>query len=781
MESISTSSSETWLSHPDTLWTDHVDQVENYAVQFASSLPDTINRLIDKEIFTGITKWVAVLHDLGKTTTYFQNYIRSKEKTRTDLTQHALISALVTYWVVQRWLTEQKNLNELTEIFSFLAYMVVRSHHGDLNNPYRLYRIGCEQIKIIQKQWHSIDREQLNAFWAKKAIPLTISEIDNSITNLPASFKPQRTLVRFFRKRSDFTFYLITNSLFSVLLDADKSAAGLDQLPSESVNLPADLIDRHRAQKGWDQPKTPFDQLRQKAYGQTLKRVTTAKEQRIFSLQIPTGFGKTFMAFSAALKILDKHRLNRVIYALPFMAIIDQNFEEISEVLKKTLEGEIDSSLLLKHHHLSDVFFKAKDHEYEPREAQLLMEGWHSQIIVTTFVQLFHTLIGYRNRTLRKFHRLANSVIILDEIQAIPFKYWELLNRMIREFAVYFNSYFILVTATEPRLIPPEDKIPLVEPEPFYQAVDRVKLYPELTPIESLEEYKNFVLEKVHGKKRVIVVFNTINSAMQFYSLLRGEMENLHFLSTRIIPAYRIRLIQKLADEESYFLVTTQLIEAGVNLDAEVVFRDLGPLDSINQVAGRCNRFAKGEQGKVYVVKLLDEKNKRSYASYIYDPSLLDLTERLLKNKLITEKEFLRYCDRYFDEVSRFPQNESQTIVDAVANLMYDDDDRAISNFRLIEQNYEKYDVFIEVDQEAQVVWEQYCTLKEIDDFWERRNVYLKIKNRFRNYIISIGEKDLRSNPPPVVNHLYYVSHAQLDEYYDMETGFRTVSETSIW
>ncbi len=781
MAATSTFSDKILLSHPDIRWVDHTYKVASYAVNFASSLPESVNKLLSKKLIIGLCRWIALLHDLGKTTAYFQEYIRSHQHLKTEHSQHALLSALVTYWITYHWLKKESVEPEQVEILAFLAFMAVRYHHGNLNNPFQAYRIYREQIEILRQQWQSIDFNQLGDFWIENKLPLSIDQIGEFIDTLPRSFSPERRIVRFFRKRTDFRYYFLTNILFSILLDADKSAVGLQEIPSQFSKLPDNLIDTYRSLKGWDNATTDFGNLRNRAYYEAIRTIETKSTGKIFSLQIPTGFGKTLTALSVALKLLNKEKLNRIIYSLPFTSIIDQNYEAIRDVFHTVFNQKIDSTILLKHHHLSDLFYATDDKEYEPLESQLLIEGWHSNVIVTTFIQLFHTLIGFKNRTLRKFHRLANSVIILDEIQSIPPHYWRLLNRIIGEFSVVFNCYFLLVTATEPRLFSFDQKTKLVEPEPYFASINRVDLYPILNQGMDLEAYQEFVLEKSRNQSRTIVVFNTINSAKQFFKTIFPHVKSPYYLSSHLIPRQRLEIIQKLNDEEEFFLVTTQLIEAGVNLDAEVVFRDLGPLDSINQVAGRCNRFARHGKGKVFVVKLLDSRNQRSFASYIYDKSLIDLTQRILNTDIINENLFLQYCNTYFEQISQFPQNKSEQLIESVANLKYDNDDFAISTFRLIEQNYEKYDVFIEVDKIAQKVWQKYVDLKKIDDFWERRAAYLQIKNKFQNYVISIGANDLKRNPPPIVEGIYYVNQNQLDDYYDLITGYKKVSNTSIW
>ena len=779
MAPISISSDNQWLSHPDTFWIDHTRRVEHLAVEFARSLPATVSQPLPFDVFVELCRQVALFHDLGKTTAFFQDYIRHENPVKTERTQHALLSAVVAYWVIETWLKENVPTISEPEVVAFLAYLTIRYHHGDLHNPTRSYAIKS-QSQLLQEQWASIERRQLQEFWESKRIYLPLSEIDQRIQALPNSFRPQRHIVRFFRRRTDMNYYFLTNTLYSVLIDADKSAVGLHELPTMPERLPADLVDRFRKNSGWDRPCSHFDKLRNKAYREAVAKIEGGTQKRILNLQIPTGFGKTLTAVSVALKILNNHQLQRIIYSLPFTAIIDQNYEELKSVLKSTYHGEVDTTLLLKHHYLSDIFYRTGEEAYTTPEAELLIEGWYSQIIVTTFVQLFHTLIGYRNRALRKFHRLANSVIILDEIQSIPFKYWRVLNEVLTHFAHRFNCYFIVVTATQPQIFSVEKQLPLVNPRDYYRTINRIRLFLHIEATRSMNEFLEEVREKSKGKRRIIVVLNTIRSAQEFYQQIQQHVENVDFLSSHIVPRERLARIRRLNTSDHYFLVTTQIVEAGVNLDAEIVFRDWAPLDSINQVAGRCNRFQKGDQGEVHIYRLTNEKG-RLFSSFIYDRSLLDVTTKTFSETEYEESAFLELCEKYFNKIAEFTTSESIELLDSISKLRYTDDDRAIEHFRLIEQNYEKQDVFIELDEDAQDVWETYSSLKNYTNYWERREVYLKIKNIFQNYVISVGVRDLETNPPPIVNGMYYVSHSQLDEYYDFRTGYKSVSETSIW
>jgi CRISPR-associated endonuclease/helicase Cas3 len=773
-------SKEDWLSHPDTLWKKHVEGVVANTVKFVQELPDSVNQLIDKNLLLDIAKTCALLHDLGKLTLFFQSYIRSPEKGKSELSQHALLAALLTYWIVNKKVSEIAQKDPKFDIIPFIAYMAVRSHHGNLDHFFKLKALSPNQCDLVKKQWDSINKEKLQFFWNLHAFPIPLEQISKLINELPNSFKPARKLLKYLSIKKDLDAYFLTNLLYSILLDADKSAIGLDALPDQIKKLSPRIIDEYREKKGWNSDSSEFNRLRNQAYHEAIGNININGDQQKFALSLPTGFGKTYTSLSIALIFLNSKNLNRIIYCLPFTSIIDQNFEEIKNVLESTSGKNIDASILLKHHYLSDIFFRKEKREYDPLSSQLLMEGWNSLIVVTTFVQFFHTLIGYRNRTLKKFHRMANSIIILDEIQAIPFKYWKLFNQIIQSFSKYFNTYFLLVTATQPSIFPSKEKKDLVKIDHYFPKVNRVNLYLS-EEFRDLEKYKKFILSHAKGKKRIIVVFNTIKSAQNFYQKIRNEFDNLYFLSSHIVPKKRLQILKEINQESSFFLVTTQVIEAGVNLDAEIIFRDFAPLDCINQIAGRCNRFAQQSKGEVYIANLVDENTNRFFANYVYDSSLLDLTHKILNKRMIPESEMLSLCQHYFEKISNFPQNESEILVESLHHLRYDNDDRAISTFQLIEQNYEKFDVFIELNEQAKSIWNEYLQLKGIKDFWKRHAKYLSLKNRFQNYIVSVSKKNLEKNPPPIVEDIYYVPFSQLEEYYDPEIGYKTTNSIAIW
>jgi len=294
--------------------------------------------------------------------------------------------------------------------------------------------------------------------------------------------------------------------------------------------------------------------------------------------------------------------------------------------------------------------------------------------------------------------------------------------------------------------------------------------------IDSLSEHFD-----LNNGKSYLFILNTITSARKFYNLIRNRGIPVTYLSTHVIPKERLNRIREIKEKKYMIVVSTQLVEAGVDIDFDVVVRDIAPLDSINQAAGRCNRNDKNK-GKVYIVLLKDDNDKK-IASYVYDVVLLDISERILsKRDEIEEVEFLELIDHYYKETKeKESQNISKSLLESIIELSYDSEDNdktSISDFKLMDDDYPKIDVFIELDEEAKEIWKNYINLKHIDDLFSRKKAFDAIKPDFYQYIISIPMNT--KNKPPMVGEIGYVKQAVLNDYYNPETGFITKDLRSV-
>ncbi len=780
--------------------------------------------LIDKNILADISYLIGISHDFGKYSTFFQDSrIKKIPIDNENLGNHSLISALLSFELLQEYI-ESKNLNE-KKLFLFIpqiAYFIVKHHHGNLANIendvdseklfYSGFKLIPKQLEDIFKNLKQIISEYdyllsdykisvSNVFTRMEKYKKSITYDDDIKPIIKTSLKiPVRKMI----KENNVVFYLVFQLLYSILIDSDKKNAG-EVRSIARKELPENLVERYlNQQKFREKNKSKINPIRNQIRKYVLENINT--DDKIFTLTAPTGTGKTLASFAGALKLrkILKEKLElknepRIIYSLPFTSIIDQNFNVFDEVLQQLEDfNEHKSEYLLKHHYLADVFYKTpkkeKGKEIEVDESLALIESWESELIVTTFIQLFHTLIGYKNRMLKKFHNIVNSIIILDEVQNIPLKYWSLVHDVLIALTKYFYCRVILMTATKPLIFNEEKddfKELVSDYKQFFQSdeLNRVKLN-YLKSITIDEFYNNLPDFKLDS---YLFVFNTIDSSLEFFKKIKDLSEyNKFYLSTNIIPKerkIRIEDIKELIDrnrktdkKQKFIVVSTQMIEAGVDIDCECAYRDLGPLDSIIQVAGRCNRnnFLK-VNGIVNIVRL--QKNDKYDYCRIYDPILNDISEKILKNRNpIKESEFLDLIEEYFIEAKeRMYSNIS--LIKSIESLNFDDrkDNNPISSFKLIENDdYYKKDVFIEFDESAKEVWQKFITLKQIKDTFKRKTEFLKCKKDFYDYVISVPEKYVPEKEYENTGIVYIPNNA-VESCYDDKTGWKRKDENYIF
>jgi CRISPR-associated endonuclease/helicase Cas3 len=804
---MSTSYSFKLKSHPDKQLVDHLRRAGMLAKK---TVADRSLNIDDADLFEDAAYLIGITHDLGKATRFFQEYIDEKDEKKKrslkarDVTHHGLLSAFFTYAVMKNYLSKREQKGELADYLPALSFLAVKRHHGNLLNAMdEIKDIDADKdkiLKIAQEQIDSID--QISRAEIGEIIAVLLQEgnidldfnfdnINNYILNDAAREigRKEKRIVRRLSEGSNLFPYFIFQFLYSTLLDADKTDAGLDGVNLDRLGLSPELVDDYRNAKGFTSNKDNINDLRNQIYEEAIESIKAWNlDDRILSLNVPTGTGKTLAALSLSLKL--KERLEserkikpRIIYALPFLSIIDQNYKVFDEVIGKGSEIQ-DSRLLLKHHHLADVKYKTEESEYEADKSLLLLEGWNAEIIVTTFWQLFNTLFSNRNKQLRKFNKLANSIIILDEVQAVPHQYWPLIHDSLKLLCEKFNSYVVFMTATQP-LIFDEAKGEIKEiaqkKEEYFRGLNRIELIPRIDKALILDEFKALLEKDLNEKpnKDFLIVLNTIGSAQDIYKFVQGlPLENTKkvFLSTNVIPKVRLARIDEIrkskdSPNERMVIVSTQLIEAGVDIDADIVYRDFAPLDSINQVAGRCNRnSSKDEKGTVSIFILKDDR--KEFYKYIYDPFLISKTLDILKpiKGPIKESEFLDLNNKYFKAVKRgMGETDSKESLDCIAGLAFKD---LSMKFKLIEEDYPKVDVFVEVDDDAAEIWKKYRELQSEKNHLERTKKYLKIKRAFSEYLISAPEK-FAHNLVVEDSDIGYISKEELHNYYEHDTGFK--------
>lgn len=538
---------------------DHLQTVADMAARFA--VPFGAERLA----------YVAgILHDIGKFNAAFQQYLLEAETNPTSLMRgpdHKGAGAA---------LASQMQLDALA--------FLVAGHHGGL--------VASSKLKEWLKERAADPAVQQAIVAAQAALPALTAPV---ATSFPAYIRTKHEGELFIRM------------LFSALVDADF----LDTERHFSVDRAntrggyADLASLERRFRANQDAlmvgaEGPVNVVRREVYHACLDAAALAPG--FFRLTVPTGGGKTRSSLAFALRHALRHDLRRVIYAIPYTSITEQTADEFRAIFGN---GDVP----LEHH--SAITPKDPAVQPTPREtlARLAAENWDAPLIVTTTVQLFESLMARSTSACRKLHNIAGSVVILDEAQTLPTHLLAPIVDVLRQLVAHYGVSVVLCTATQPALdseragFPKLDDIREIVPDPerHFAALKRVEY---IAPRHGERLTWEQVAEVVRGERQALVVVNTRADAVALLAAL-DDAEALH-LSTWMCGAHRRavlrRVRQKLRDGQPCRLISTQLIEAGVDVDFPVVLRALGPLDSIVQAAGRCNRNGRLDRmGRVIV------------------------------------------------------------------------------------------------------------------------------------------------------------------------------------
>lgn len=752
-----------------------------------------------------INKVLLISHDFGKANRFFQrNLWLAENKPESDEYQrlrndnksnHGLLSAFYTYYILQ----------ELSDnlLVPVIGFMVVNRHHGNLKNLKDNFQFG--KLDWLIEQAGTVDNSYLQRILEETGIDVSLEDFSvQNLVDVFTHYKFRRRKLKELSNKTNLNTYYLINLLYSILIFSDKaevifaegnySKQEIEHLLFNRTSLYPDLVDRFRKANKWDKPQSEFDKLRNEVYQNVMGNISTFDlSARVLSLNVPTGIGKTAASYSAALKLRERLVGNyRIIYTLPFTSVIDQNYKVMKDILELTFKN-VTSDFLIKHHYLTE-----KNYESEEKDnisynlAEFLIESWNSEIVISTFVQFLESILSNNNRRMKKYNSIAKSIIVMDEVQSIPHEYWLLVKEILKDLAYKFDCYIIFVTATMP-LIFNEEKGEILElarkKEKYFQQCERIKLdLRHLKEKMTLDQFKEILktdIKNEYPQKSFLFIFNTIKSSIEIYKYIREELkyDNVIYLSKNIINKELLRRINKIKNsEEPLIVVSTQLVEAGVDIDFDRVYRDFAPMDSINQSCGRCNRNNNGkEKGTVKVFKLADENNnEKLYASYVYNHFLLNATNELLENEkdVVSEKDFFNLNKKYFTLVDAEKSNDqSNDLLKWIKSLQYKKafEDRDNKNrFKLIDHRYDTIDLFIPVDDKAEDLWYKYEELDLIESPWERKKVFEEFKEKFLGYVVTVSKYNALKHfeEEDLGNSFNYVYPGEVDHVYDEDTGF---------
>jgi CRISPR-associated endonuclease/helicase Cas3 len=509
-----------------------------------------------------------MLHDIGKYSAAFQRRIRGSPERVDHSTAGTLVAA--------------------REYRDIPAAFCIAGHHGGLPDAGNKKGAIPSDSTFWGKMKRTVGRdiEDYGAFR---------NEIEIPESKLPPSLISDNISAFFFIRM-----------LYSCLVDADfldteafMSDGCVDRSIGEPLAVLADKLNKHTEQ--WQNPKSELNRKRL----EILNSVTgkSGGQKGLFTLTVPTGGGKTITSMSFALNHAVKHDLRRVIYVIPYTSIIEQTQAVFEEVFGP--ENVVA--------HYANVDYGTDENSREKDKRYLASENWDAPIILTTTVQFFESLYAGRPSRCRKLHNIARSVVVFDESQLLPVPYLKPCISAISQLIGHYGSSAVLCTATQPAL----NRL-FKETAPGFEAC-------ELCPdVEEMYEFFRRVgyekagmlsdtqlAERLSEENQVLCIVNNRRQAQDIFNMM--DKDGAYHLSTTMCPAHRRRILAEIRDRlkmgQSCRVVSTSLVEAGVDVDFPTVYRALAGLDSMLQAGGRCNR--EGKRGREEsVVHLFESKRK---------------------------------------------------------------------------------------------------------------------------------------------------------------------------
>jgi len=558
-------------------------------------------------------------HDLGKFSPEWQSYLAAKVDPNTASPSGKLDHSTA---------GAQHSIKAHPILGHVIGYPIAGHHSGLLNGT---SNGSCQATRL-----------------RKSDIP-DFSSAPPEVTTVPTSPLPP------FLQGDSFSLSFFTRLIFSSLVDADFLATEAFMSPERTndrnrapANILTDLAALIDARIDAFPKPTPEDIVnRQRRTVVENCRHAAPGPPGIFSLSVPTGGGKTLSSLSFALRHAVANDQRRVIYVVPFTSIIEQNAGVIREIIAPLATENFEP--LIEHH-------SSLSPEKESNRSRLAAENWEAPIVITTSVQFYESLFAAKTSRSRKIHNIANSVVILDEAQSLPVDFLSPCLRVLQELSDHYHTTTVLCTATQPAIHYEAKEFPIGLRDCREIIQDPVSLFAALKRVEviSLGDLSDTELvERVASQPQTLCIVNRRKHAQELFKSV-GEADGNYHLSALMCPQHRSEILgevrTRLTDGLPTRVISTQLIEAGVDVDFPIVFRALAGLDSIAQAAGRCNRNGKlPTPGNTYIFRPEDQRGETYFRETAQVANqLIDLHPDLLGQDAIRH-----YFDLYYYQQSK--------------------------------------------------------------------------------------------------------------------------------
>lgn len=648
-----------------------------------------------------------ILHDMGKNKQSFHDYLCADEETRRKRRGTVAHASTGAKYVYDRFHGCGGSARYMTEMISY----AIAAHHGVFDcvdaGHHDVFSQKLDSVDAYDEACRNAEQDYLGEYdlvqmfgGASDEFQYTWDQIKESYMQIKhRMFQTGKAAPEKARECKSFLLSCLQRLILSILIDSDWEATSdfmshVDSLSKQTEYYAKEIFEKAGAHfarymknkrsaadlsRLTDKEKSIFDARNRL---QEECRKFAEHPAGIYCLPIPTGGGKTLSSLAYALEFCRLHpETERIIYVSPYISITEQNAKVFRDAV-----GNDD--WILEHHSSVIRDEKTESEDYRSSKLSKYEINWEEPFICTTFVQFMNTLFSDRSESIRRMHRLINAVVIIDEVQSMPLKCIHTFNYMIDFLNAVCNTNIILCTATQPTL--DETECPVCYSDPKYmiknaaewfRQFERVQIeLPGLDRKYTFEQLGNEIAEQTAVYRSILVVLNTKSAVKKLYDLLRAQQIPAEYLTTNLCAAHRSDRIaaikEALAEKRGpLVVVSTNLIEAGVDISFECVYRSMAGLDSLAQTAGRCNRNGEMETGRIYLIKLEDEntgnmeelrQNTRVAESVISEYGRSDKRDSLLTPKWM-EEYYRRVYDHAKDRMN-FPTEPDTNMIELLSD-----------------------------------------------------------------------------------------------------------------
>ncbi|WP_215491798.1 CRISPR-associated helicase Cas3' [Fenollaria sporofastidiosus] len=655
----------------------HIDNAEGKIkkqelITHLKNTADKAKSLASEIDFENTLYLVGILHDIGKASEAFQHKIINNTDERVN---HSSAGALYLLSLYSKCAKQSSfELNIIQEYFYIMAY-VISAHHGIYDIPY--YDIDNNLSNRLKDRLR-FDEDEI--CFKNEVLPY-IEEIEQKL-NVDLleifkrgyfEYKNSKDKIKYIDDKANYYYLSLYMRLFlSILKNADivDTINAYDLVIDDRVMYNAqEKAEVYKARldekyASFPEPKNNLDKVKN-----DLKSIVDSRSRTdnngIYKLDLATGAGKTLLSMLYATNQMKFKDKKRFFYITAFLSVLEQNASEVKDVLKDKSILEYHSNIVNKSS-FDNTKNESADESKENMCKEYLFESFDAPVVLTTLVQFINTLFKGKSTNIRRFSSLINSVIILDEVQSLPIEMTYLFNLAMNFISSVMKTNIVLSTATQPKY--DEDNIKyrlnyaknanLVRlSQNQLKVFKRTKVYNfNDGKKSSLVDIKTEVLS--HAEDSNLIILNTKRAARNLYKMLLedfGNNNNIYLLNTDFCPEHRKDILNeikaKLSEGVAVKLVSTQLIEAGVNVDFKRLIRSYAGIDSLIQAIGRCNRYGLLKEGIVKLVNMGFEENLNYLESIQYKK---DITEIILNKKTgeididkLNDEFFARYYTKY--------------------------------------------------------------------------------------------------------------------------------------